>query len=70
MFQKVLTQAQSLAAAKAEFEVTLINNLQQVERRLNASQEILSNHISVSPILLHCKKQHSNQFDILNFHTH
>lgn len=48
--KKVLTQAQSLAAAKAEFEVTLINNLQQVERRLNASQEILSNHISVSPI--------------------
>lgn len=48
--KKVLTQAQSLAAAKSEFEATLINNLQQVERRLNASQEILSNHISVSPI--------------------
>jgi hypothetical protein len=48
--KKVLAQAQSLAAAKSEFEATLINNLQQVERRLNASQEILSNHISVSPI--------------------
>ncbi len=48
--KKVLSQAQSLESARAEFEPKLISDLQQVERRLKASYDILSNHISVSPI--------------------
>ena len=40
----------SLTKAKAAFEPGLITDLQVLDKRLNSSKEILSKHISISPI--------------------
>src|SRR3990172_1082631 len=40
----------SLTRAKAKFEPGLITDLQVLDKRLNSSKEILSKHISISPI--------------------
>ena len=40
----------SLTKAKAAFEPGLIADLQVLDKRLNSSKTILSNHISISPI--------------------
>ena len=48
--KKVKDMAVSLDKAKGAFEPSLLSDLEVLDRRINASQEILSNHIAVSPI--------------------
>ena len=40
----------SLTRSKASFEPGLITDLQVLDKRLNSSKEILSNHLAISPI--------------------
>lgn len=40
----------SLARARAAFEPSLVETLQTLDKRLNASKEVLSSHATVSPI--------------------
>jgi hypothetical protein len=42
----------SLARSKASFEPGLISDLQTLDKRLNSANEVLDNHIAVSPIFL------------------
>lgn len=48
--KQVKGMSESLDLAKNAFEPTLLADLQVLEKRINASQEILTNHIAVSPI--------------------
>ena len=48
--KQVKGMSDSLDLAKNAFEPALLADLQVLEKRINASQEILSNHITVSPI--------------------
>ncbi len=51
IMEKNISQMQSqLVAAKNRFEPTKIVELQQLDKRLRASTEILSGHIAVSPV--------------------
>ncbi len=46
----IASQSADLARAKSAFEPSLINVLQNLDRRINSSEEILNKHIMVSPI--------------------
>ncbi len=48
---QVASQTASLERAKAAFEPSLVETLQTLDKRINASKEILANHITASPIL-------------------
>lgn len=48
--KKVDNMNEQLALAKDRFEPALISDMQTLDRRLNASEQILANHIIVSPI--------------------
>ncbi|MCE9585478.1 hypothetical protein K8Q94_02555 [Candidatus Nomurabacteria bacterium] len=51
MLQTNITKMQNdLILAKNRFEPQKINQLQILDKRLNASKEILANHVSISPI--------------------
>jgi len=39
-----------LDRAKAAFEPSVLNNIQKLEKKINASKEILSNHVLISPV--------------------
>lgn len=48
--KNVATMKNNLALAKNRFEPTKIKELQVLDRRLNAANQILSKHIAISPI--------------------
>lgn len=50
MMKRVDALAASLQRAEDEFERGLIEELQELDRRLGAASEILSNHVSLSPL--------------------
>lgn len=50
LVKKISSSAASLEKAKGAFEPKLIEDLQTLDRRLTAAQEILNNHIITSPI--------------------
>ena len=48
--KQVKEMSASLETAKGAFEPTLLADLQTLDKRINASSDILTNHIAVSPI--------------------
>src|SRR3989344_7148005 len=50
LVQQVQDKSVSLERAKEAFEPSLILTLQTLDKRINASREILSEHIIISPI--------------------
>jgi hypothetical protein len=48
--KQIIKKDESLALAKNDFEISKIAELQVLDKRLRAATEILSNHISVTPI--------------------
>lgn len=49
--KQVAGQTASLERAKAAFEPSLVDVLQTLDKRINASKEILANHLTTSPVL-------------------
>ena len=47
---QISDMSQSLERSKAAFEPSLISSLQILDKRLSSSKEILSSHVTVSPI--------------------
>lgn len=56
LIKGVATKAASLETIKNSFEPSLITDLQTLDRRLTASNQILSNHIALSPIFSELSK--------------
>ncbi len=48
--EKIKTAQASLQKAKEEFELDTVNSLQHLDKRLEASKDLLSGHIVLSPI--------------------
>ncbi len=48
--KQVKDMSASLDTAKGAFEPSLLADLQTLDRRINASEDILANHIAISPI--------------------